>query len=167
MPCANMKRMVANPSARWKHAPAWYCLRKTRLPHWRFEAETGAFCSLEWFRNIPFDVVCPRRIDWDNCLCATCINSEMKLDAFANFAKDLSLCWDEGAYDSTDWVIFHIEAVDYPYNEWQRIEVMKTGRVRHCRGKRKSAGKFLSKRSYYNWKGNWSKKCYCWKITLS
>ena len=56
---------------------------------------------------------------------------------------------------------------NYPYNEWQRIEVMKTGRVRHCRGKRKSAGKFLSKRSYYNWKGNWSKKCYCWKITLS
>ena len=47
-----------DPSERGKQIPAWYLLGKIRMLHWRFEAEKGAVCSLEWFRkNTPFDIV--------------------------------------------------------------------------------------------------------------
>ena len=123
----------------WKRAPARYRLGRIRMLHWKFEAETGVVCSLEWLRqNIPFDVVCPKPNDWSTYLCATCINPEMKLDALANFTKDPSLRWDEGkSYDSTDCLISHIKAVDDEqrtilYNEWQRIEVTRTGRMKEA-----------------------------------
>ena len=50
-PCPEMKRMVVDTSKRGKHIPAWYRLGTIRMLHWRFEAEKGAVCSLEWFRE--------------------------------------------------------------------------------------------------------------------
>ena len=62
-PCSNMQRMVVDPSENVKHVPAWYHLGTTRMLHWRFEAEKGVVCSLEWFRkNTPLDIVCSKSI---------------------------------------------------------------------------------------------------------
>ena len=81
-PCLGTKCMVRDLSDIGKHVPVRYRFGTIKTLHWRFEAETGTVCSLEWFRqNIPFVVVRPRPNDWGNGLCAQCINPEMKLDA--------------------------------------------------------------------------------------
>ena len=46
---------------------------------------------------------------------------------------------------------------------WQELVEWR----RHHRGRSTSAGKFLFKRSYHDWKRNWSKSCYCWQVTSS
>ena len=60
----------------------------------------------------------------------------MKLDALAYFTRDPPLCWDEGKfYDSIDYLISKIKSIDDErrtilYNEWQRIEMTGTGRMK-------------------------------------
>ena len=132
-----MKKMVTDPSEKGKCVPTKYNLGTVRMLYWRFKAETRAVCSLEWFKqNIPFNVVCPKPNNLGTCLCATCINPEIKLNASANFTKNPSLLWDERkSYDSIDCLISHIMAVDGEqrtilHNEWQKLEVTRNGRVR-------------------------------------
>ena len=81
--CPDMKKMVADPSEKGKCVPTQYHLGTIRMLHWRFEAETRAVWSLEWFRqNIPFNTVCPKPNNWGTCLCATCINPEILITMF-------------------------------------------------------------------------------------
>ena len=112
--CPDTKRMVPDPAERGKKVPARYRLGTIKMLHWRFEAETGVVCSLECFRqNIPFDVVRPKPNDWGTCLCAKCINPEMKLEALANLTNDSSFRWDDGkSYNAIGDLIGRIKAVD-------------------------------------------------------
>ena len=64
-PRPNTKRMVVDPSGRGKQIPVWYGLETIQMLHWRFEAEKGVVCSLEWFRkNTPFCTACPKPNNW-------------------------------------------------------------------------------------------------------
>ena len=106
--------------------------------HFSFEAETGAKCSLQCFRqNISFYVVLSKPNDWGTCLCVHCINPEIKLEAFANLPKDTSFHWEDGkSYEDIDGLVERIKATNIDKtimcNEWQRVEQERTSSAKAC-----------------------------------
>ena len=79
--CPDKKKMVAEPPEKKKCVSTQYHLGTIRMLHWRFETETRAICSLKHFRQTTlFNAVCPKPNNWGTCLCATCINPEIKLN---------------------------------------------------------------------------------------
>ena len=95
--CPDSKKIISHPFEKREKILAWYHLGTIKMLHLSFEAETGVKCSSESFRqNILFYAACPKWNDWGMCLCAHCINSEMKLEVLATFTKDTSCHWEDG-----------------------------------------------------------------------
>ena len=58
------------------------------------------------------------------CLCAHCINPEMKLEALANLTKDTSFHWEDGkSFECIDGLVERMKATNTDkmimYNTWQ------------------------------------------------
>ena len=129
--CPDMKRMIADPEDKSRKVPARFRLGTIRMLHEKFEAECNARWTVETFRvNIPFNVVRPNANDWGTCLCAACVNPELKLKALAAITRDSSIKWsDDKDYNDIDALIAKINAipmnVPVVYNEWKIVQVEK------------------------------------------
>ena len=72
--------------------------RLSSLPslHKKFVAASSHDCSYSYFsRHCPCYVEKPSPNDWGTCLCRTCLNPEIKLEALANILNDTSFKWDD------------------------------------------------------------------------
>ena len=82
--------------------------RLSSLPslHKKFVAESSHDCSYSYFsRHCPCYVEKPSPNDWGNCLCRTCLNPEIKLEALANILNDTSFKWDDtNGYNNKDLI---------------------------------------------------------------
>ena len=60
--------------------------------HTQFISDCEEACSYSTFcRYVPANVIKPKATDWGTCLCQTCLNPELKLEALAIIAKDDTL----------------------------------------------------------------------------
>ena len=82
--------------------------RLSSLPslHKKFVAESSHDCSYSYFsRHYPCYVEKPSPNDWGTCLCRTCLNPEIKLEALANILNDTSFKWDDtNDYNNKDLI---------------------------------------------------------------
>ena len=72
--------------------------RLSSLPslHKKFVAESSHDCSYSYFsRHCPCYVEKPSPNDWGTCLCRTCLNPEIKLEALAKILNDTPFKWDD------------------------------------------------------------------------
>ena len=68
--------------------------------------------------DIPFNVIKPSPNDWGTCLCAKCLNPELKLEALAKALSDKSLKWDDQQdYNTIDELIKKINEIKYDKNK--------------------------------------------------
>ena len=61
-----------------------HVLHKTFLSEYQVECSYSHFCKL-----VPNDIVRPKLQDWGTCLCQTCLNPQLKMEAFHNVDKSL------------------------------------------------------------------------------
>ena len=58
--------------------------------HEKFLSEYQVECSYSHFcKLVPNDIVGPKPQDWGSCLCQTCLNPQLKMEALRNVSKSL------------------------------------------------------------------------------
>ena len=74
------------------------------------------------------NVMKPNPNYWGTCLCATCLNPEIKLEALSKLTKCSDLIWNDILdYQNIDSLVKKVQelAFDKPisFSEWQKVEV--------------------------------------------
>lgn len=97
-----------------------YLLNHLSTIHQRFVSETGNNCHYTTFtRYVPDFVVKPNINDWGTCLCAVCINPQMKLERLQNLKSRYSIIKTvliDGLTDITELVTDEIKTKDFISN---------------------------------------------------
>ena len=94
--CPETKEVKKTPNDPDEEMPLRYRLSSFRSLHKKFVAVTSLDCSYSYFsRHCPYYVEKPSPNDWGTCLCRTCLNPEIKLEALAKILNDTPFKWDD------------------------------------------------------------------------
>ena len=116
--CPETKKVKKTPNDPDEEMPLRY----------RFVAESSHDCSYSYFsRHCPYYVEKPSPNDWGICLCRTCLNPEIKLEALAKILNDTRFKWDDTSdYNDIKDLIKRIDQLKcdklIPLSEWQKVE---------------------------------------------
>ena len=138
--CPDRQKVATDPSDPERKVPLRYRMAYLKTLHLKFVAECELSCSYETFtRNVPFNVRKPSASDWGTCLCATCLNPELKLEKLPKLKKI-----EEGLQENMDdekfaKLIQNIESLqeiekavdtdveeEITFPEWQKVENPKS-----------------------------------------
>ena len=94
--CPDIRKVKKNPEDPDEILPLRYRLCTITALFEKFKAENSQECSFSYFaQNCPFNVVKPNPNDWGTCLCAMCLNPEIKLEALGKLTKRSDLRWND------------------------------------------------------------------------
>ena len=94
--CPETKEVKKTPNDPDEEMPLRYRLSSLRSLHKKFVAESSLDCSYSYFsRHCSYYVEKPSLNDWGTCLCRTCLNPEIKLEALAKILNDTPFKWDD------------------------------------------------------------------------
>jgi len=126
--CPETKKLKRNPNDLDEELPLRYRMSTLRSLYDKFIAESSHSCSYSYFSlNCPYYVEKPSPNDWGTCLCRTCLNPEIKLEALAKALNDKSFKWDDTKdYNDIKDMIKRIEHLTFnktiTFSEWQMVE---------------------------------------------
>ena len=98
--------------------------------HARFVAETGMECHYSTFtRHVPQHVIKPKASDWGTCLCAICLNPELKIEKLTKLGYLKPVVLDR--MDDDGWELLFAKVkqleelhVNISYVEWRKEKSM-------------------------------------------
>ena len=95
--------------------------------HARFVAETGMECHYSTFtRHVPQHVIKPKASDWGTCLCAICLNPELKIEKLTKLGYLKPVVLDRMDDDGWELLFAKLEEhhVNISYVEWRKVTSM-------------------------------------------
>ena len=141
-----------------ENIPVRYCMSTLKTLYLKFCAESSLSCCFSTFtQNIPQNIKRPSPLTWDTCLCAKCLNPELKLERLAKVKRDASLCISESASEEEfQESIRKIKKIKtqkgdtIEYVEWQLVDSPYTSTKKVCSKKAKKVIRLAEKRMSYN-----------------
>ena len=110
-----------------------YRLASLQELHQRFQVDESVECSyVQFTRYVPEHVIKPKPEDWGTCLCMTCLNPELKLEAIRKnitTAVNLDMVKDQAHKEDVDNLIEQIKTSGktFKYLEWTKVKEKGTG----------------------------------------
>ena len=140
--------------------PLHYRLSSLRSLHKKFVAESLHDCSYLYFsQHCPYYAEKPSPNDWGTCLCRTCLNPEINLEALAKILNDTSFKWNDT--NNCNAIKDFIKRIDQvkcdkliTFSEWQKVL------NKNKKGGKKLSNKVLAKLNFNKFKKSLVKELY-------
>ena len=115
--------------------PVRFLLGDRKILHAKFEAECESCHYSTFTAYVPDNYIIPKASDWGTCLCAQCLNPQLKLEKLAALTKDTSFLYGCRNYDEIDELVTKVTGTSVTdeeivhFVEWQKVVSEKSERM--------------------------------------